>query len=136
VAGWSSGGWWARWRDGAVAGWGAQNNPRVAGIGDDHEVPLLDDRQRGAVALDCIQAAAAPELSTCGHVGLLPEVELAVAKLLLIVDERHQRERLLLVVFVKKHGFILGVGLWKWLTSQIHGKNITENKCHTCKKGI
>jgi hypothetical protein len=35
-----------------------------------------------------------------GHVGLLPEVELAVAKLLLVVDERHQRERLVLVVFV------------------------------------
>ena len=36
-----------------------------------------------------------------GHVGLLPEVELAVVKLLLIVDERRQRERLLLVVFVR-----------------------------------
>jgi hypothetical protein len=34
----------------------------------------------------------------------------------------------------KKHGFIFSVGLWKWLTSQIHGKNITENKCHTYKK--
>jgi hypothetical protein len=34
----------------------------------------------------------------------------------------------------KKHGFIFGVGLWKWLTSQIHGKNIMENKCHACKK--
>jgi hypothetical protein len=36
-----------------------------------------------------------------GHVGLLPEVELAVAKFLLIVDERRQRERLVLVVFVR-----------------------------------
>jgi hypothetical protein len=36
----------------------------------------------------------------------------------------------------KKHVFIFGVGLWKWLTSEIHGKNITENKCHTCKKRI
>jgi hypothetical protein len=35
-----------------------------------------------------------------GHVGLLPEVELAVAKLLLVVDERHQRDRFVLVVFV------------------------------------
>jgi hypothetical protein len=35
-----------------------------------------------------------------GHVGLLPEVELTVTKLLLVVDERHQRERLVLVVFV------------------------------------
>jgi hypothetical protein len=34
------------------------------------------------------------------HVGLLPEVELAVAKFLLVVDEQHQRERLVLVVFV------------------------------------
>jgi hypothetical protein len=48
---------------------------------------------------------ATPELavhsSACGHVGLLPEVELAVAKLLLVVDERRQRERLVLVVFVQ-----------------------------------
>jgi hypothetical protein len=36
-----------------------------------------------------------------GHVGLLPEVELAVAKLLLVVDEQHQRDRLVLVVFVR-----------------------------------
>jgi hypothetical protein len=36
-----------------------------------------------------------------GHVGLLPEVELAVAKFLLVVDERRQRERLVLVVFVR-----------------------------------
>jgi hypothetical protein len=38
---------------------------------------------------------------SCGHVGLLSEVELAVVKLLLIVDEQCQRERLLLVVFVR-----------------------------------
>jgi hypothetical protein len=36
-----------------------------------------------------------------GHVGLLSEVKLAVAKLLLVVDERRQRERLVLVVFVR-----------------------------------
>ena len=36
-----------------------------------------------------------------GHVGLLPEVELAVAKFLLVVNERRQRERLVLVVFVR-----------------------------------
>jgi hypothetical protein len=36
-----------------------------------------------------------------GHVGLLPEVELAVAKFLLVVDERRQHERLVLVVFVR-----------------------------------
>ena len=37
-----------------------------------------------------------------GHVGLLPEVELAVVKLLLVVvDERCQREPLLPVVFVR-----------------------------------
>jgi hypothetical protein len=51
-----------------------------------------------------------------GHVGLLPEVELAVAKFLLVVDERRRRERLVLVVFVrgfpsKKHGFIFGICL-------------------------
>jgi hypothetical protein len=37
----------------------------------------------------------------CDHVGLLLEFELAVAKLLLVVDERRQRKRLLLVVFVR-----------------------------------
>jgi hypothetical protein len=37
----------------------------------------------------------------CGHVGLLSKVELAVAKLLLIIDEWRQHERLLLVVFVR-----------------------------------
>jgi hypothetical protein len=36
-----------------------------------------------------------------GHVVLLSEVELAVVKLLLVVDERRQRERLLPVVFVR-----------------------------------
>jgi hypothetical protein len=36
-----------------------------------------------------------------GHVGLLSEVELAVIKLLLVVDEWRQRERLVLVVFVR-----------------------------------
>jgi hypothetical protein len=52
-----------------------------------------------------VQAAAAPELAehsdACGHVVLLPEVELTVAKLLLIIDERRQSERLLPVVFVQ-----------------------------------
>jgi hypothetical protein len=42
---------------------GAQNNPRVIGIGNDHEVPLFDDGQRGAAALDRVQAVAAPELT-------------------------------------------------------------------------
>jgi hypothetical protein len=59
----------------------------------------------GAAALDRVQAAAVPELviqsGACGHVGLLPEVELAVVKLLLVVDERRQRERLRRVVFVR-----------------------------------
>jgi hypothetical protein len=105
MAGWASDGWWAGQRDDAVVGCGAQNNPRVADVGNDHEVPLLDDGQRGAAAMDRVQAAAASELvihsGSCGHVGLLPEVELAVVKLLLVVDERRQRERLLLVVFVR-----------------------------------
>jgi hypothetical protein len=91
--------------DGAAVGCGALNNPRVADVGDDHEVPLLDDGQRGAAALDRVQAAATSELvvhsGACGHVGLLPEVKLAIAKLLLIVNERRQRECLLLVVFVQ-----------------------------------
>jgi hypothetical protein len=74
-------------------------------FGDDHEVSLFEDGQRGAAAQDRVQAAAAPELAehsdTCGHVVLLPEVELAVAKLLLVVDERRQRECFLPVVFVR-----------------------------------
>jgi hypothetical protein len=87
-----------------AVGCGAQNNSRFAGVGDDHEVPLFDDGQRGAAALDRVQAVAAPELTVhngaCSHIGLLPEVELTVVKLLLIVDERRHRERLPLVVFV------------------------------------
>ena len=66
---------------------------------------MLDDGQCGAAALDRVQAAAASELvihsGSCGHVGLLLEVVLAVFKLPLVVDERRQRERLLLVVFVR-----------------------------------
>jgi hypothetical protein len=75
--------------------------------------------------------------STCGHVGLLPEVELAIVKLLLIVDERCQCERLLLVVFVR--GFQgrymdSSLALVYENDSQIYEKNITKNKCHACKK--
>jgi hypothetical protein len=40
-----------------------RTNPRVGGIGDDHEVPMFDDGQSGAAALDRVQAAAAPELA-------------------------------------------------------------------------
>jgi hypothetical protein len=36
-----------------------------------------------------------------GHIELLPQVELIVAMFLLVVDERRQRERLVLVVFVR-----------------------------------
>ena len=74
-------------------------------FGDDHEVPLFEDGQRGAATLDRVQAAAAPELvehsDTCGHVVLLPDVKLAVAKLLFVIDEQRQRERLLSVVFIR-----------------------------------
>jgi hypothetical protein len=87
VVGWASGGR----RGGVIVECGAQNNPRVANVGDDHEVPLVDDGQRRAAALHRVQAAAAPELvvhsGTCGHVGLFLEVELAVVKFLLVVDE-------------------------------------------------
>jgi hypothetical protein len=83
----------------------AQNNPKVTDVGNDHEVSLLDDGQRGVAALDRVQTAATSELvihsGSCGHVGLLPEVELTIVKLLLVVDERRQHERLLLVVFVR-----------------------------------
>jgi hypothetical protein len=67
--------------------------------------PLLNDGQRGAAALDRVQAAASQELvvysGACDHVGLLLEVELTVAKLLLVIDERRQRECLLLMMFVR-----------------------------------
>jgi hypothetical protein len=36
--------------------------PKFADVGDDHEVPLLDGRQRDAAALNRVQAIAAPEL--------------------------------------------------------------------------
>jgi hypothetical protein len=95
--------------------------------------------------LDRVQAAAAPELvvynDACGHVELLLEVELPVAKLLLVVDERRQCERLLLVVFVQ--GFQVtnmdsSLVLVYENDSQVRfiEKNIMQNKCHTCKKGI
>jgi hypothetical protein len=91
-------------RDDAIVGCGAQNNSEVADVGDDHEVPLLDDGQHSAAALHHVQAEAALELvvnsGACGHVGLFLEVELVVAKLLLAVDERRLHERLLLVVLV------------------------------------
>jgi hypothetical protein len=129
--------------DGVVVECGAQNNPRVADVGDDHEVPLLYDGQREAAALHRVQAEAAPELvvhsGTCDHVGLFLEVELAVAKFLLIVDERPQRECLLLMMFVR--GFQVRnmdscLALVYKNDSQVRsmGKNITNNKCHTCKK--
>jgi hypothetical protein len=38
---------------------------------------------------------------TCDHVRLPLEVELTVVKLLLVIDERRQRECLLLMVFVR-----------------------------------
>jgi hypothetical protein len=105
VVGWASGGRWARRRDGIVVGCGVQNNPRVVDVGDNHEASLLNDGQRGAAALDRVQVVASRELvvhsGACDHVELLLEVELTVAKLLLVIDERRQRECLLLMVFVR-----------------------------------
>jgi hypothetical protein len=42
-----------------------------------------------------------PYTAAHGPWGLLPEVELAVAKFLLVVGEQRQRERLVLVMFVR-----------------------------------
>jgi hypothetical protein len=65
---------------------------------------MLNDKQSGAAALDRVQAAASRELvvhsGACDDIRLLLEVELTVTKLLLIIDERSQRECLLLMVFV------------------------------------
>jgi hypothetical protein len=67
--------------------------------------PCLTMDNNGAAALDRVQAAASRELvvhsGACDHVGLLLKVELTVAKLLLVIDERRQRECLLLMVFVR-----------------------------------
>jgi hypothetical protein len=83
----------------------SRTTPRVVDVGDNHKAPLLNDGQRGAAALDRVQAAASRELvvysDACDHVRLLLEVELTVAKLLLVIDERQQRECLLLMEFVR-----------------------------------
>jgi hypothetical protein len=114
----------------------------VVDVGDDHEVPLLDDGQRRATALDRVQAAATPELvvrsDAYGHVGLLPEVELTVTELL-VVDERHQCECLLLVVFVQGfqvRNMDLSLALIYKNNSQLRfmENNIMKNKCHVCRK--
>jgi hypothetical protein len=105
MVGWASGGRWAGRRDDVVVGCGVQNNPRVIDVGDNHEAPLLNDGQRGAAALDHVQVVASRELvihsGVYDHVGLLLEVELTVVKLLLVIDERRQRECLLLMVFAR-----------------------------------
>jgi hypothetical protein len=36
----------------------------------------------------------------------------------------------------KKHGFIFGIGLWKWVISQIHGKILWRINVTHAKKGI
>jgi hypothetical protein len=114
--------------------------PESRYVGDNHEAPLLNDGQRGAAALDRVQAAASRELvvhsCACDHVGLLLEVELTVFFSSSMSDANASASCswCLFRVSSKKHGFMLGVGLWKWLTSLIHGKNITKNKCHACKK--
>ena len=75
-----------------------------------------------------------------GHVGLLPEFELAVAKFLLVVGERRQRERLVLVVFVRGFQVRNMDSSLHWFMKMIYKldpwKNIMENKCYTCKKSI
>jgi hypothetical protein len=68
-----------------------------------------------------------------------PEVELAVAKLFLVIDERRQHERLLPVVFVwgfQVRNMDSSLALVYENDSQVGSmeKNITENKCHTYKK--
>jgi hypothetical protein len=85
----------------------------------------------------------APELAehsdACGHVVLLSKVELAVAKLLLVVDERRQRKPLLPVVFVQ--GFQVrnmdsSLALIYENDSQVRSmeKILRRIKCHTYKK--
>jgi hypothetical protein len=141
VAGWALGGRWVGRHDGAIVECGAQNNPRVADVGDDHEAPLLDYGQRDAPALERVKAAAAPELvvrrmrprrtASRGRTGSRQ----ASSCCRWATPTRVPPASGVCSGFPsKKHGFTFGVVLWKWLTSQIHGKNMTENKCHTCKK--
>jgi hypothetical protein len=80
------------------ASWrGTFGHPIQTALAENHFF-LQDLRRRSIVP-------TAPKLvihsGACGHVGLLLEVELAVAKLLLVIDERRQRERLLLVLFIQ-----------------------------------
>jgi hypothetical protein len=100
---------------------------------------LLDDGQSGAAPLDRVQAVTAPELvvpsGACGPIGKLTEVELTVAKLLLVVDDRRQREQLLLVVFVRSfqvRNMDSSLALVYENDSQVRsiGKYIIKNKCH------
>jgi hypothetical protein len=144
VAGWASGGWRARRRDGAIVGCGAQNN-------------LSHRRWRQPWGPPVWRWTA-----WCSHSGPRPSSGCAGAcrtqwhmwpRSTASRDrtgsrQASSRRRWAMPTWAllssgvcsgfssKKHGFIFGVGLWKWLTSWIHGKNITENKCHTYKKGI
>jgi hypothetical protein len=77
----------------------------------------------------------------CDHVRQLLEVELTVSKLLLVIDERRQRECLLPAHGVRS-GFEVGnmdscLALVYENDSQVCSieKNITKKKFHTCKKG-
>uniref|UniRef100_A0A0E0HDB1 Uncharacterized protein n=1 Tax=Oryza nivara TaxID=4536 RepID=A0A0E0HDB1_ORYNI len=82
-----------------VGGGGGQDGARVADVGDDEEVAVLDEGQRGAAAVDGVEAAAGAELGVDGgaggQVGLAPQVGPALAEpLLAAVDERRQRHGL------------------------------------------
>jgi heme/copper-type cytochrome/quinol oxidase subunit 4 len=103
-------------------GWGTRRHSLV-GSGTPRSRNADNDGQRGAAALYRVQVAIAMELvvhsGTCGHVGLFLEVELTVVKFLLVVDERSQRECLLLMVFV--WGFQeIWIHIWRWFIKMTH----------------
>jgi hypothetical protein len=76
----------------------------------------------------------------CDHVGLLLEVELTVAKLLLVIDERHQHECLLLMVCcsgfqIRNMDSCLAL-VYEMTQKSDMWKKYYGEKCHACKKEI
>jgi hypothetical protein len=134
--------WWAGRCDGTVVGCGAQNNPRVADIGDDHEVPCLRWTTRcsrsgpcpsGGCGWACRTQRRMWPRSTASR-GRTGSRQASSRRRWAMPTRAPPASGVCSGFPSKKHGFIFSVGLWKWLTSQIYGKNITENKCHTYKK--
>jgi hypothetical protein len=120
----------------------AQNNPRVAGIGDDHEVPLFEMDNAVQPLWTASKRRLRRSLPNTRHMwprstasrGRTGSRQASSRRRWAMPTRAPPASGVCSGFLSKKHGFIFSVALWKWLTSQIHGKNITENKCHTYKK--